>query len=132
MSLAIDVDKIFEVLLADGWHKVTWNKGRRWNKDSEKYDEVWVSSFGYDAYEYEYQDHSVQDSKNSSTGFEFWEGNARICGPMLAILAVKVYSDEQMVVRARQEEHGLIEAEKHEAVMAAEMAAYRDSHSSEA
>ena len=38
MSLAIDVDKVGGVLLADGWHKVRWQDGR--------------STFDIDAYEY--------------------------------------------------------------------------------
>lgn len=38
MSLAVDVDRVAQVLLADGWHTVDFNEG--------------VSSFDLDAYEF--------------------------------------------------------------------------------
>ena len=123
MSLAIDVDKVCAVLLADGWHQVDWARGR---------DGQWSSSFSYDAYEYTYGDHYVQDDKNSSTGYEFWEGMLRVCGPMLAILSVKVYSEEQSIRRGKKEEREWQEAEKNAILAEAELAVYRASQQDDA
>jgi hypothetical protein len=77
MSLAIDVDTVTDVLLADGWHKV---KG---------------ASFAMDAYEYLYQGELVlgggQAAGVPSTGAEWTEPNgAHIACPVNAILAVKI------------------------------------------
>jgi hypothetical protein len=77
MSLAIDVDTVTDVLLADRWHKV---KG---------------TSFALDAYEYMYQGEAVlgggQVAGVPSTGAEWSEANgAHIACPVTAILAVKI------------------------------------------
>ena len=77
MSLAIDVDTVTHVLLADGWHKV------------EK------ASFALDAYEYLYQGEMVlaggQVAGVPSTGAEWTEAKGiHIACPVTAILAVKI------------------------------------------
>ena len=78
MSLAIDTDKITEVMLPDGWHTVA--KG----------------SFSLDAYEY------VKDGKTlfragqeglvlPATGFVFTDASGEtICGPISSVRAVKL------------------------------------------
>jgi hypothetical protein len=80
MSLYIDVDKVTEVLLADGWHTVA--------------DE----SFDLDSYEYHHGElllHGGGSGGICATGFTFIEdvGYAtpprRIAGPLTAILAVR-------------------------------------------
>jgi hypothetical protein len=84
MSLAIDIDKVSAVLLADGWHECG-------------------DTFSFDAYEYVWEaggcGGSLRDAQNfwgasthgqSSTGFIFHEDGRAVCGPMSSILAVKV------------------------------------------
>ncbi len=78
MSLAIDVDEVTEVLLADGWHTV-----------SDK-------SFELDAYEYTWSGevaHGGGSSGVCATGFAFredWATPPRLmAGPLTAILAVR-------------------------------------------
>jgi hypothetical protein len=90
MSLAIDIDKVTEVLLVDGWHRVA------------------DDSFFLDAYEYieprERKDPILhfgggQGKGAPSTGFGFSEqlaaktgasgGTVTIYGPISAILAVR-------------------------------------------
>jgi hypothetical protein len=79
MSLAIDVSKISDVLLADGWHAVADN------------------SFVTDAYEYVKGAvvlHAGGSSGVCSTGFHFAEAAGRgavanVEGPLTAILAVR-------------------------------------------
>lgn len=88
MSLAIDIDKVSEVLLLDGWHRVALNKDG-------------VSTFDLDSYEY------VQHRANSkdplillhggveplvpATGFNFVEaGGAVIYGPVTSVLALRI------------------------------------------
>jgi hypothetical protein len=78
MSLAIDAARVIEVLLPDGWHR--------------------VSNFQLDAYEYMeyYEDNSTfllfgggQSPLITSTGFTFIdEQGRRIDGPLTSILAV--------------------------------------------
>ncbi len=77
MSLAIEVDEITAVLLADGWHEV---------------DE---GSFELDSYEYAWEAgntmlHRGGQSGVCANGFEFRgvDGH-RIAGPLTAILAVR-------------------------------------------
>lgn len=87
MSLAIDIDKITEVLLVDGWHKVAMNKQG-------------ISTFDLDAYEYiqqrgEHKDPLLllpggNEQLVPATGFNFAEsGGSIIYGPVTAILAVR-------------------------------------------
>jgi len=84
VSLAIDVDNVTEVLLADGWHVVLRD------------------SFDLDSYEYisanEYQRerddftllHGGGNSGICSIGFSFLTGaHTRMAGPLSAVLAVK-------------------------------------------
>jgi hypothetical protein len=67
MSLAIQVDKVKRVLLADGWHEVA---------------EV---SFDLDAYEYLHKDHILLGGgacdQIPHTGFIFKEQNRWVCEP---------------------------------------------------
>lgn len=75
MSLAIDVDKVNAVLLADGWHKVA------------------DQSFDLDAYEYIHGSATIHKGGQggvTSTGFRFKDdGNYVMYGPLTAILAVR-------------------------------------------
>jgi hypothetical protein len=93
MSLAIDVDNITHVLLADGWH------------------EVHDASFGTDSYEFVggertddspmleggQEKHIPEPGHRGSTsrehvaaaGFSFTEGDHILCGPLTSVLAVK-------------------------------------------
>lgn len=93
MSLAIDIDKIQQVLLADGWHECARFKDGR-------------LSFSMDAYEYiepiEDRDPYVLMGGGSvdgvpSTGFSFIEvvnsKRLQVCGPITAVLAVRCVMD---------------------------------------
>lgn len=74
MSLAIDVDKVSAVLLADGWHEVTG------------------ASFDIDSYEFLHQDvllHGGGSSGVCAAGFVFTSGDITMYGPLTAILAVR-------------------------------------------
>lgn len=79
MSLYIDVDKVTEVLLADGWHAVE------------------DGSFDLDSYEYHHGDHMLHGGGNygvCATGFTFRNADGHsMFGPLTAILAVK--TDEE-------------------------------------
>jgi hypothetical protein len=77
MSLRIDVDKVDQVLLSDGWHKVD---GR---------------SFSLDAYEFVDQNETVftggQDDRISSTGAQWNEPDGtKIACPLNSVTAVKL------------------------------------------
>lgn len=76
MSLAIDVDKVVSVLLADGWH------------------EVLKESFELDSYEFTWSGSAVHGGGQSgvcATGFTFLvtEQGIKLAGPLTAILAVR-------------------------------------------
>ncbi len=76
MSLAIDVDRVDQVLLADGWHHVADH------------------SFDLDAYEFMHDGRAVlaggQVSLVPSTGARWTEPDGSVVAcPMTAILAVK-------------------------------------------
>jgi hypothetical protein len=93
MSLAIEVDDITHVLLADGWHTVH------------------DASFGIDSYEFMRHEgmgdsptlgggqdkHIAAAGHRGSTsrehiaaaGFSFTEGDHVLCGPLTSVLAVK-------------------------------------------
>ncbi len=76
MSLAIDVNRVDQVLLADGWHRVA-------NR-----------SFDLDAYEFMHEDRAVltggQVSLVPSTGATWAEADGSVVAcPLTAILAVK-------------------------------------------
>lgn len=85
MSLSIDVDRVTEVLLADGWHKVDSHEG--------------TSSFALDAYEF-IQKHEGRREPDilhggglggiCSTGATWQEKNSIMYCPLTAILAVRV------------------------------------------
>ena len=99
MSLAIEVDDITQVLLADGWHTV---------------DEA---SFGIDSYEFIWREgmddnpmlaggqekHIAAAGHRGSTsrehiaaaGFRFTESDHVLCGPLTSVLAVKVKTNRQ-------------------------------------
>lgn len=76
MSLAIDVDKVQEVLLADGWHAVAGH------------------SFSLDSYEYLHQDFvllgggQVEGISSLGATWRQHDGATIVC-PLTAILAVK-------------------------------------------
>lgn len=75
MSLRISVEKVYAVLLADGWHDVAG------------------ASFNLDTYEYFRGDQRVLESGpgGSSTGFGFREPSGNhLYGPLTAILAVRI------------------------------------------
>jgi len=78
MSLAIDTEKVAEVMLPDGWHTVA--KG----------------SFTLDAYEYEEDGKTLFRGGHDglplpATGFVFTDDNGQaICGPISSIRAVKL------------------------------------------
>ena len=79
MSLAIDVDNVARVLLADGWHTVH-QKGK-------------VSTFTLDSYEYIWEGETMHGGGRSgvcSTGFTFKDQDTAlwVSGPLTAILAV--------------------------------------------
>lgn len=85
MSLLIDMDRVTEVLLADGWHEVARYKNG-------------VSSFDGDAYEYKWssngRDMYVTFGEGSGVtyeGFSFQDAKTgdRIAGPFTSVLAVR-------------------------------------------
>ncbi len=84
MSLAIDAEKVVQVLLADGWHHVE------------------PKTFSIDSYEIlEYPDdptlrdehrlvlHAGGQSGICASGFTFVESGWRVSGPLTAVLAVR-------------------------------------------
>jgi hypothetical protein len=97
MSLAIDVDNITHVLLADGWHEVD------------------DASFGTDSYEFvgdegtgdspmlggDQEKHIPAAGHRGSTsrehiaaaGFSFTEGDHVLFGPLTSVLAVKTHNE---------------------------------------
>lgn len=80
MSLAIDVDKVTDVLLADGWHAV---KDYSFSIDSYEY--IWGGGGG----------DTLLGGGNEpllpAYGFAFTDHTERtLCGPLTAVLAVKV------------------------------------------
>jgi hypothetical protein len=81
MSLAIDVDKVTHVLLADGWHAV---KDASFSIDS--YEFLWREGMG------EWGEPLLgggQEDLIPARGFSFIEGKATLCGPLTSVLAVK-------------------------------------------
>ena len=85
MSLAIEIDDVRAVLLADGWHTVLGD------------------SFNLDSYEYHWGDdgmHGGGDSGICSTGFSCDErddaGHTHcLYGPLTSVLAVRTKGDDQ-------------------------------------
>ena len=98
MSLAIEVDDITQVFLADGWHTVQ------------------DASFGIDSYEFMWREgmgdspmlgggqekHIAAGHRGSTSrehiaaaGFSFAEGDHILCGPLTSVLAVKVKPKRQ-------------------------------------
>lgn len=84
MGLSIDVDRVAAVLLADGWHKVDFDKG--------------VSSFAIDAYEFIRESgqgkapdllHGGGQGGVCSTGAIWAEKGAAFFCPLTSILAVR-------------------------------------------
>jgi hypothetical protein len=75
MSLAIDLDDVTAVLLADGWHEVAGE------------------SFTLDAYEFMWRGQSAHSGGSSgvcSTGFAFkTPAGEHLAGPLTAVLAVR-------------------------------------------
>ena len=85
MSLAIDVDRVMSVLLADGWHKVSAFRDG-------------CSSFDIDAYEYLQGQGDERQVRLGggvvagvvSTGAVWLENGYEVCVPLTSILAVKL------------------------------------------
>ena len=75
MSLAIDIDNVTAVLLADGWHKVA------------------RESFDMDAFEFVHEERTVHGGGEcgvSATGFSFWTpDDDLVSGPVTSIVAVR-------------------------------------------
>lgn len=92
MSLAIDVDLVTDVLLADGWHKVA---SKSFNLDSYEY--LWSGRTGMTVAQFEehYKDdamliHPGGNSGVCATGFGFETDQGEwMYGPLTAVLAVK-------------------------------------------
>jgi hypothetical protein len=89
MSLAINVDHVTDVLLADGWHPCD-----PMDYSQDVGDDGAVSSFDLDAYEYLDVDDSAllpggREDLVPATGFTFYEDGQRICGPITSIIAVR-------------------------------------------
>lgn len=85
MSLAINVDRVVAVLLADGWHDVAPR-----TPDDPR------SSFIVDAYEYVTSRSRQEDDvpsiwHNDDPGFAFAEADGKhwVVGPLTAIVAVR-------------------------------------------
>ena len=91
MSLEINVDRVWGVLLSDGWHDV-----------APQADDKGISSFNLDAYEFVWDETLIVGGGTvagvPSTGFSFREvvknppstQVRRIAGPLTAILAVRL------------------------------------------
>jgi hypothetical protein len=80
MSLAIDVDKVKAVLLADGWHQVAKTEG--------------TSTFKIDAYEFVSGDGGTrlsigQGERASVAGATWIEPDGKISCPLTSVLAVR-------------------------------------------
>ena len=85
MSLAIEINQITHVLLADGWHEVTdgsfdiapYEFGRTVTAESGEHGFVPLSA--------------AQDSDVHPVGFAFTEARtgASICGPLTSVIAVR-------------------------------------------
>lgn len=94
MSLAIEVDEITHVLLADGWHTVhdaTFGvdsyefMGREGTGDSSILgggQEKHIAAAGHRG--------STSREHIAAAGFSFTEGDHVLCGPLTSVLAVKV------------------------------------------
>lgn len=86
MSLAINVDNVVSVLLADGWHAVA---NASFNLDSYEY--IWWSPHANHTRDDPDVLHGGGQSGVCATGFSFEENDApghRCSGPLTAILAV--------------------------------------------
>ena len=99
MSLAIEVDDVTQLLLADGWHTV----------DDASFESTLTSSGGMKAWttarvlEVVKTSTSRQQGHRGSTarehiaaaGFSFTEGAHVLCGPLTSVLAVKIKTKRQ-------------------------------------
>jgi len=88
MSLAIDVDRVAEVLLRDGWHKVdTYGKGRE-------------STFDLDAYEFLHESRERlpggAEPLFPRTGATWAENGRQVYCPVTSILAVRTMPKNQV------------------------------------
>lgn len=92
MSLAIDVDLVREVLLADGWHEVL---DASFGLDA--YEFLWSGRDGVTVREVERQDprarvltqHGGGQSGICATGFQFRSPEGWMSGPLTSVLAVR-------------------------------------------
>jgi hypothetical protein len=100
MSLAIDVDKVTGVLLADGWHEVVeksfmldsyeflwWPEGEQQGKEPQ------IAHGGGDsgvcATGFQFAEYGVITTRRATGGTSSRTGTMRISGPLTAILAVR-------------------------------------------
>lgn len=84
MSLAIDIEKIRSVLLADGWHDIT------------------TGSFDLDAFEFISGENTIHKGGQSdvcATGFRFVDKSGTVCGPLTTVLAVRVLGEATRYAR---------------------------------
>jgi hypothetical protein len=99
MSLAIEVDDITHVLLADGWHTVhdasfgidsyqfMWREGMGDGPILEGGQEKHIAAAGHRG--------STSREHIAAAGFSFTEGDHVLCGPLTSVLAVKVKTKRQ-------------------------------------
>lgn len=90
MSLAIDVDAVSDVLLADGWHAVA---NSSFTLDS--YEFLWYSTDEAKRTDDPMLLHGGGNSGVCATGFSFTdEDGSVVSGPLTAVLAVKTYGGD--------------------------------------
>ena len=99
MSLAIEVDDITQVLLADGWHTVDdasfgidsfefmWREGMGDSPSLGGGQEKQIAAAGHRG--------STAREHIAAAGFSFTEGDHVVCGPLTSVLAVKVKAKRQ-------------------------------------
>lgn len=91
MSLAIDVDRVIRVLLADGWHDVV---EQSFSLDAYEY--LWSGRDGVTVDQLDAEDdamllHGGGQGGVCATGFGFRDEKGRwLCGPLTSVLAVEV------------------------------------------
>lgn len=71
MHLSVDVDRVTDVLLPDGWHKVD------------------TATFGVAPVKFTWGSSNQPLAELGAIGYEFTERNVAYCGPISAVLAVR-------------------------------------------
>jgi hypothetical protein len=89
MSLAIDVDTVTAVLLADGWHDVADE-----SFELDSYEFLWSGRRGVKVEEVEHDPillHGGGHSGICAAGFSFKTADGKtMCGPLSSVLAVRL------------------------------------------